>query len=74
MEGLCPCGHEPAGSIVPVSYDSVENGVLRRAPTEFPACRGAGNCQTSACSCRDSAVMELFKHFYKFHFKDFCMF
>ena len=19
MEGLCPCGHEPAGSIVPVS-------------------------------------------------------
>ena len=20
MEGLCPCGHEPAGSIVPVSY------------------------------------------------------
>ena len=20
MEGLCPCGHEPTGSIVPVSY------------------------------------------------------
>ena len=20
MEGLCPCGHEPRGSIVPVSY------------------------------------------------------
>ena len=20
MEGLCPCGHEPTGSIMPVSY------------------------------------------------------
>ena len=24
MEGLCPCGHEPTGSIVPVSYTAIE--------------------------------------------------
>ena len=23
MEGLCPCGHEPTGSIVPVSQSGV---------------------------------------------------
>ena len=27
MEGLCPCGHEPTGSIVPVSW-LVSSGIL----------------------------------------------
>ena len=31
MEGLCPCGHEPTGSIVPVS-ELVSSYAITRGP------------------------------------------
>ena len=46
MEGLCPCGHEPTGSIVPVSQlvdlDHFGSKMSYKVPGPTPICVAAG--------------------------------
>ena len=38
MEGLCPCGHEPTGSIVPVSWLVIYIYIFNRPMAVYDGC------------------------------------